>query len=162
MPQSSLRVNSRYNLPSLILMVRSGGTIPLGGTQRLLLRMLGAEVSAFPLKGDAHASVTFYTCPKCHAVEPSSHAAFQYNDLDTKLKCSRCRAATPCKNWTCPCEQPWHSCSTHRCEQKAPLPSKRAADPPALPWGRRSQRPPAAAASGRCCCCRRSGLSVHP
>ena len=47
-------------------------------------------------------------------VEPSKCKAFQYNDLDRKHKCARCKKASIIKSWKCCCGIEWQRCAIHR------------------------------------------------
>ena len=61
-------------------------------------------------------TIVYYECPNadCLMKEPSSAEAFRPDDLDTKLKCRRCRKTTYARNWKCGCNIPWYTCDTHQ------------------------------------------------
>jgi hypothetical protein len=57
---------------------------------------------------------SFFGCPACEKVEPSTNEKFQTFDLDKKILCKACKKPKPVKDWTCVCGAKWHTCSTHR------------------------------------------------
>ena len=57
---------------------------------------------------------SFFGCPACEKVEPSTNDKFQTVDLDRTILCKACRKSKPVKDWTCVCGAKWHTCSTHR------------------------------------------------
>ncbi len=57
--------------------------------------------------------VTFYECPRCSKVEPSSCRSFQLDDLDLKHKCKLCNKLSCIKLWKCQCKDKWYTCSLH-------------------------------------------------
>ena len=59
-------------------------------------------------------NTSFYTCPRCDKVEPSTCKAFQLTDLDIKHACFACRKHTAVKLWKCKCGTKWHACKIHR------------------------------------------------
>ena len=56
---------------------------------------------------------SFFECPNCQAVEPSSCKHFQYRDLDIKHKCSNCAKYNAVRFWKCPCGSRWQHCQVH-------------------------------------------------
>ena len=59
-------------------------------------------------------NTSFYTCPRCTKVEPSTCKSFQLHDLDNKHKCFACHKLSAVKLWKCKCDVRWHMCGQHQ------------------------------------------------
>ena len=70
---------------------------------------------------------------------------FQYQDLDLKLRCTKCSLHVGISNWYCPCDNRWFLCPTHHCVQETLDPSVdciQSIQPPAISSLRRTPAKP--------------------
>ncbi len=59
-------------------------------------------------------AVVLLTCPTCNKQETCGNKAFLQKDLDASFKCNSCRTPSRVREWTCPCQLPWHACPLHQ------------------------------------------------
>ena len=57
-----------------------------------------------------------HLCPQCKASSPSTHTAFQNEDLDKIYKCTTCKKSSKINDWLCSCHIRWHLCDSHSVE----------------------------------------------
>ena len=65
-------------------------------------------------KHPTNPDTSFFECPNCKAVEPSSCKQFQLKDLDLKHKCHNCTKYNAVRFWNCSCGSRWQHCQIHR------------------------------------------------
>jgi hypothetical protein len=61
-------------------------------------------------------SMVFFSCSQCkgEGKERGDTAAFQLDDIDKKVRCTKCRQSSAVKTWSCPCGLLWHLCPLHQ------------------------------------------------
>ena len=59
-------------------------------------------------------------CPACDKQSPSDRYTFQYQDLDSKIKCIECSKHTAIRGWKCNCGIHWYNCRVHCCTESLP------------------------------------------
>ena len=74
----------------------------------------GMGMPAIASKHPNNPDTSFFECPNCKSVEPSSCKHFQLKDLDIKHKCHNCAKYNAVRFWRCPCGSRWQHCQVHR------------------------------------------------
>ncbi len=62
--------------------------------------------SAAPITQTCNA--VLFKCLRCTKYETCGHKTFAADDLDKHHKCQECCESTRIRDWTCPCQLPWH------------------------------------------------------
>ena len=54
-----------------------------------------------------------FKCPNCDNKVPSYNAKFDKHELDSTIKCNKCKSNNKILRWTCRCGSYWHKCQKH-------------------------------------------------